>query len=96
MSSVDFIGDEPIEGFSLPTLYNLVYCSRAVAGVDEAAVDSIIAVAQRHNPINAITGLLVFGSGVFFPVVGGAARSCDQTDEQYRAGHSPRHGCGLE
>jgi hypothetical protein len=66
MSIVESTGDEPSGGFSLPTLYNLVYCSRAAAGMDAAAVDRIISVAQRHNPINAITGLLVFGSGIFF------------------------------
>jgi hypothetical protein len=37
-----------------------------VAGLDKAAVDGIIAVAQRRNPVNGITGLLVFGSGIFF------------------------------
>jgi uncharacterized Fe-S cluster-containing MiaB family protein len=47
-------------------LYNLVYCSTATAGVDAAAVDDIIAYARRHNPAHGITGLLVFGSGVFF------------------------------
>jgi hypothetical protein len=59
-------GDEPTVEFGLPTLYNLVYCSRAAAGLDQAAVDGIIAVAQRRNPLNGITGLLVFGSGIFF------------------------------
>jgi hypothetical protein len=59
-------GDEPTAEFGLPTLYNLVYCSRSTAGVDMATVDRIIAVAQRRNPVNGITGLLVFGSGIFF------------------------------
>lgn len=66
MGVVDSIGDEPTGGFSLPTLYNLVYCSRAAADVDGGAVDRIIAVARRRNPVNGITGLLVFGSGIFF------------------------------
>jgi hypothetical protein len=66
MSNTDFSGDESSEAFSLPLLYNTVYCSRAAAGIDEAAVNRIIAVAQRVNPVNGITGLLVFGSGVFF------------------------------
>ena len=66
MTVIDPRGDEPTAEFGLPTLYNLVYCSRASAGVDRAAVEGIISVAQRCNPIKGITGLLVFGSGVFF------------------------------
>lgn len=58
--------DEPISGHRLPLLYNLVYCSRATAGVDDAAVARIIASARRRNPAGGITGLLVFGSGIFF------------------------------
>ncbi len=58
--------DEP--GFSptSPPLYNLVYCSRAAPGVDEAAVDTIIRTARRANPLHGVTGMLVFGSGIFF------------------------------
>ena len=59
-------GDEPMSGHAFPLLYNLVYCSRATAGVDDAAVASIIKSAWRWNPAQGITGLLVFGSGIFF------------------------------
>lgn len=59
-------GDEPMSGHAFPLLYNLVYCSRATAGVDDAAVERIIAASRRHNPARGITGLLVFGSGIFF------------------------------
>ncbi len=58
--------DEPTSGFGAPLLYNLVYCSRAAAGVDDAAVARIVASSRRNNPRQGITGLLVFGSGVFF------------------------------
>jgi len=58
--------DEPIPGQHLPLLYNVVYCSTATAGVDAAAVDDIIAYARRQNSAHGITGLLVFGGGVFF------------------------------
>jgi len=60
------IADEP--GFQRdgPLLYNLVYCSRAAPGVDQAAVDAIIATSRRWNPIHGVTGMLVFGSGIFF------------------------------
>ena len=59
-------GDEPVSGPGLPLLYNLVYCSVATAGVDDAAVDRIVATAQHLNPRHGITGWLVFGSGIFF------------------------------
>ena len=59
-------GDEPLSGHAFPLLYNLVYCSRATAGVDDAAVDRIIASSRRHNPARGITGLLVYGGGIFF------------------------------
>lgn len=57
-------GDEA--GFrSDPLLYNLVYCSRAAEGIDDAAVDGIILSARRNNPALGITGLLFFGGGLF-------------------------------
>jgi hypothetical protein len=59
-------GDEPAAAMAQPALYNLVYCSRAANGVGDADVARIIASARRHNPANGITGLLVFGSGIFF------------------------------
>jgi hypothetical protein len=59
-------GDEPTSAQGLPLLYNIVYCSRAAVDVDAAEVDRLIETAQRNNPAWAITGLLVFGSGIFF------------------------------
>ncbi len=59
-------GDEPAPDHGLPLLFNLVYCSRAAAPVGDADVDRIIASARRHNPRLGITGLLVFGGGIFF------------------------------
>ena len=67
MSTTHFTqGDEPGAGQAFPLLYNMVYCSRATAGVDDAAVARIIEVSQRSNPERGITGLLVFGNGIFF------------------------------
>lgn len=65
-SSPSFHGDELPIGNGLPLLYNLVYCSRASPGVDQAEVERIIKSARRWNPANGITGLLVFGGGIFF------------------------------
>lgn len=59
-------GDEPTSGHALPLLYNIVYCSRASDGVDAATVQQIIESSRRRNPQGGITGLLVFGSGIFF------------------------------
>ena len=54
------------ESQTVKSLHNIVYCSRAAHGVDKAALEKIIATARHHNPRFGITGLLVFGSGVFF------------------------------
>ncbi len=56
-----------------PTLYTFVYCSRAADGVHDGEVDRIIESAQRHNLTCGITGILVFGSGVFFQWIEGPA-----------------------
>ena len=54
------------EGQSGQSIHNIVYCSQAVDDMGEEALDKIIATARHHNPKFGITGLLVFGSGVFF------------------------------
>jgi hypothetical protein len=63
--------DEPQGALAEQLLYNVVYCSRASAGVDSADVDTIVATARRHNPVLGITGILVFGSEVFFQWIEG-------------------------
>jgi len=82
-------GDEPLSGHAFPLLYNLVYCSRATAGVDDAAVARIIASARRHNPVYGITGLLVFGSGIFFQWLEGSRDNVRQL--MARLEKDPRH-----
>ncbi|KQT55095.1 blue light sensor protein [Methylobacterium sp. Leaf456] len=57
----------------LLTLHHFVYCSRASDGVDEAEVGRIVESAQRHNLARGITGVMVFGSGVFFQWIEGPA-----------------------
>ncbi len=54
-----------------PILDTFVYCSRAAAGVDDAEVDRIIELSQRRNVDRGITGVMVFGSGVFFQWIEG-------------------------
>jgi hypothetical protein len=62
---VETEGDEPGYGRRAPLLFNLVYCSRAAPGIDAETVDRIIATAQRNNARSHITGMLVFGEGIF-------------------------------
>jgi hypothetical protein len=64
---------DPDYDATAPTLYTFVYCSRAADGVDEAEVNRLIEAAQRHNLTSGITGVLVFGSGVFFQWIEGPA-----------------------
>ena len=52
-------------------LETFVYCSRAAEGVDEVEVSRIIELSQRRNVARDITGVLVFGSGVFFQWIEG-------------------------
>jgi hypothetical protein len=82
-------GDEPGIGRTMPPLYNLVYCSRATAGVDDAAVQRIVATARRQNAIHGITGLLVFGSGIFFQWLEGPRESVQTLLALLQA--DPRH-----
>lgn len=57
--------------FAETTLQTFVYCSRAAEGVDDIAVNRIVEFSQRRNVARGITGVLVFGSGVFFQWIEG-------------------------
>ena len=54
-----------------PVLDTFVYCSRAAEGVDDVEVGRIIEWSQRRNVARDITGVLVFGGGVFFQWIEG-------------------------
>lgn len=54
------------EGLAGRSLYNLIYCSLASPSMDPGEVSKIIATAKHYNPRFGITGLLVYGSGIFF------------------------------
>ena len=56
-----------------PTLCTFVYCSRAAEGIDDVEVNRIVEAAQRRNHARDITGVLVFGNGVFFQLIEGPA-----------------------
>ena len=51
---------------STQSIHHIVYCSQAVQHMDKEALEKIINTARHHNPRFGITGLLVFGSGIFF------------------------------
>ena len=72
-----------------PTLYTFVYCSRAAEGVDDSEVDRLIESAQRYNLTCGITGVLVFGSGVFFQWIEGPAAEVRRL--MARLNGDPRH-----
>lgn len=65
-----FPGEVDLEAVA-PTLETFVYCSRASEGVDDIEVGRIIEFSQRRNVARGITGVLVFGSGVFFQWIEG-------------------------
>ncbi len=84
----DARSDEP-DPVRAPLLHQLVYCSRAVAGVDGPAVARIVATAQRMNPAHGITGLLVHGSGMFFQWIEGPREEVTRLMDSIR--RDPRH-----
>jgi hypothetical protein len=81
--------DDTADDSPLPLLNQMVYCSRAAAGVDDAAVDRIVETSRRRNPERGITGLLVFGSGLFFQWIEGPPDAMRALLERIRA--DPRH-----
>lgn len=66
----NFSEDDYLE-LAAVTLETFVYCSRAADIVDEAEVRRIIDFSQARNVARGITGVLVFGSGVFFQWIEG-------------------------
>ena len=67
----NFLGDVEFERPAV-TLEMFVYCSRAAEGVDDAEVSRLVEFSQRRNVARGITGVLVFGSGVFFQWIEGS------------------------
>ena len=62
---------EADQGYPAIALETFVYCSRASEGVGDVEVDRLIEFSQRRNVTRGITGVLVFGNGVFFQWVEG-------------------------
>ena len=83
------IGDEPGPGHALPRLHQPVYRSRAADGMDDTAVARIVATAQRVNSVQGITGLLVWGGGMFFQWLEGPRVAITRLMDSIR--RDPRH-----
>ena len=84
-----FPRDIEVDETALPALYHFVYCSRAASGVDEAEVGRIVELAQRNNMARGITGVLVFGGGVFFQWIEGPAAQIQKLIANLH--NDPRH-----
>lgn len=82
-------GDEPGSGEALPLMHQLSYCSWAAADVDDQAVARIVATAQRMNSAHGITGLLVWGGGMFFQWLEGPREAVTRLMDLIR--RDPRH-----
>ena len=54
------------EDQSSQTIHHIVYCSQSAQHMDKEALEKIISTAKHHNARFGSTGLLVFGSGIFF------------------------------
>lgn len=70
-------------------LHQITYCSWAAAGVDDTVVARIVGKAQRMNRVHAISGLLVWGGGMFFQWLEGPPKAVQQLMELIR--RDPRH-----
>ena len=77
------------EGLPERSLHNLIYCSLARPNMDPAEIQKIIATAKHHNPRYGITGLLVYGSGIFFQWLEGPKDNV--TRLMNIIGEDPRH-----
>lgn len=52
-------------------MIRLLYISEATQGIDEEAVNGVLKSAGKNNPPLGITGLLVYGGGVFAQILEG-------------------------
>ena len=59
-------------------LVRLIYCSRAVAGVDHEELAAILKVSRANNHRTGITGVLCFTDGHFIQVLEGGRAAVNQ------------------
>jgi len=87
LNDISAFGDEPNFGQDPPLLFNVVYCSRAVDGINDDDVNRIVATSHRNNPRFGITGMLVFGGGIFFQWLEGPRQSIEHLMQLLHADH---------
>ncbi len=70
-------------------LKSLTYTSWARPGFSEADLDGILRSARTNNPLDGITGLLIFNGGAFLQILEGAESAVDDMSQRLRT--DPRH-----
>ena len=70
-------------------LKTLTYTSEARGDVDEVELERILRSAITLNPLDGVTGLLVFNGSAFVQIVEGGAEAIDDLVQRVRA--DPRH-----
>ncbi len=75
-------------------LYSLLYCSHATRWMTPDELPHIVGSAWRHNPPLEITGLLVFGGGMFLQWLEGPQAHVQALMQRLR--QDRRHECVME
>jgi hypothetical protein len=70
-------------------LDSISYCSRGIPDLDGESFRQIISVARRNNAIHGITGLLVFGGGLYFQWLEGPPKALQNV--MAKICQDPRH-----
>ena len=70
-------------------LIHLIYVSTANTEYDDAELDGILAISERHNVSNHVTGMLLYAGGNFMQVIEGEETAVDETYN--RIACDPRH-----
>ena len=84
---------EPVAGADTD-LYSLLYCSHATPEMTDDELPRIVGSAWRHNPAQGITGLLVFGGGMFLQWLEGPRSNVRALMQRLQ--HDRRHDCVME
>lgn len=67
----------------------IIYASAASEDVDQATLDAILAAARKNNAVLGVTGILLFGNGVFIQVLEGEDDNVDRLAMHIE--QDPRH-----
>jgi hypothetical protein len=70
-------------------LKTLIYTSKAKPNVRSSQVADIIAASRINNPLDGITGLLIFNGAEFLQIIEGSESAVDDLAERLR--RDPRH-----